>query len=483
MTRQKIIKLVSCFLIVVLLCTLNLLGQTRPGEKSNSNNSNKPSNKNKNKNSNKSTSTRTGSSSSTKTKGATTEETAYWNEIKDSEDPTDFEGYLETYPKGFYARLAKAKLDEIKREQEKELWDSIKNSKDPKVFEDYLDNYPKGFYARQAKAKLDEINRKEIENWNLVKDSKDPKVFEDYLRDYPNGSHATQAKAKLAEIKPPLTTPPTTPEGPKRKFTNVAGIEFVYIPPGEFMMGSSDEEVKTLQDDLKRENPLAVLTQFDDEKPKHKVTIDYYFYMGKYEVTQEQWFKVMNTEKSSISPAPSYHRNCDDCPVETVSWDDVQEFIRKLNEQDSNYTYRLPTEAEWEYACRAGTKTFFAFGNSLTSKQANFDGEHPFGTEEKGIRNGNTTGFGNYKANDFGLYDMHGNVWEWCEDVYTNSYVGLPKDGSANKTIGDANIKVMRGGNYNQVGRSLRSAARAKNNAITRNQYIGFRLVAVPKTP
>ena len=487
MIHKKSLMFVSCLIVVALLSPLLLLGQTGRSEKKASS-SNKNSNSNKKSESTKKSGSTTkestnkkgsgsSSSSSSNAKGATAEEIEYWNSIKESEDPTDFEAYLESYPKGFYAGQAKAKLAAIKRNQEIENWNSIKNSKDPKDFEDFLEAYPNGSYAKQAKVKLDAINREETEKWNSIKDGKDPKVFEDFLRDYPKGAHAGLAKARLDTIKDtPPTTPATTPEGRKPKFRNIAGIEFVYIPPGEFFMGSSDEEIKVVLEDAKRENPKTDPNQFNDEKPRHRVTINYFFYMGKYEVTQEQWFKVTGT-------APSSNRDCDDCPVEQVSWDDVKEFIKKLNEQDSNYVYRLPTEAEWEYACRAGTTTFFAFGNSLSSQQANFNGDYPFGTDEKGLNNKETVGVGNYQANNFGLFNMHGNVFEWCEDVYTNSYEDLPKDGSANTIKGDANIKVMRGGSYNLVGRNLRSADRSKNFAGTRLQFIGFRLVAIPKTP
>jgi serine/threonine-protein kinase len=171
--------------------------------------------------------------------------------------------------------------------------------------------------------------------------------------------------------------------------TNSIGMEMVYVPAGSFIMGSENGD--------------------SDEKPMHRVTISSGFYMGRYEVTQAQWQAVMGTN-------PSDFKGCDNCPVEQVSWDDAQEFIRQMNARGDGYTYRLPTEAEWEYACRAGTTTAFAYGDLLSSEQANFDGKHPYGGASKGVYRQKTTLVGSFQPNAFGLYDMHGNVWEWCQD-------------------------------------------------------------------
>jgi formylglycine-generating enzyme required for sulfatase activity len=302
------------------------------------------------------------------------------------------------------------------------------------------------------------------------------------LKKYPNGNYVDLAQNRLDEIeeerkkeeanKSPKTNPiPTTGE-PTKKISSRHGMQFTYIPPGEFMMGSSPQEVKVLIEDLKRENPLAFLEEFNNEMPKHKVTFKEGFYMGIYEVTQAQWLELMGD-------APSARRDdCPDCPVEQVSWERAIEFIKKMNEKDDGNVYSLPTEAEWEYACRAGTRTLFAFGDSLSSSQANFNGEHPFGTTETGDNLQKTSPVGKYRPNGWGLYDMHGNVFEWCQDIYTGNYEGLPTDGSANLLVGDANVRVMRGGSYNYRGRSLRSADRAFNNVRTQLQHIGFRVVA-----
>jgi formylglycine-generating enzyme required for sulfatase activity len=209
---------------------------------------------------------------------------------------------------------------------------------------------------------------------------------------------------------------------------------------------------------------------FDNEKSVHQVTISKSFYMGKYPVTQAQWQAVMGTN-------PSYFKNCDQCPVENVSWNDAQEFIRKLNALNDGHTYRLPSEAEWEYACRAGTTTAFSFGDSLSSTQANFDGEYPYGNASKGEYKQKTVPVGSYQPNAFGLYDMHGNVWEWCEDIYADSYEGLPTDGSANMSKGDSSLRVLRGGGWFNYGWLLRSADRLRFSAGGRMPSTAFALL------
>lgn len=282
----------------------------------------------------------------------------------------------------------------------------------------------------------------------------------------------TNAQTNAGERKKPTTTTTPTAKKPATKKTTPAkkttpretfrprnpNIELVKIPSGSFWMGSPDSE----EDRGK------------DESPQHRVTIGYEFYMGKYEVTQAQWQAVMGNN-------PSYFKNCPQCPVEQVSWNDAQEFMKKLNALNDGFTYRLPSEAEWEYACRAGTTTAFAFGDSLSSSQANFNGNYPYGGAPKGEYKAKTTPVGSYQANGFGLYDMHGNVWEWVEDIYQNNYNGLATDSSANVSRGDSSARVLRGGCWINGGRDLRSAVRIRLSAGNRSYVSGFRVVASAK--
>lgn len=241
----------------------------------------------------------------------------------------------------------------------------------------------------------------------------------------------------------PKPTPQPTPTARQlvtspEHFTNSIGIEFIWIPPGNFMMGSNDGD--------------------SDEKPVHQVIFNQGFYMGKYEVTQTQWQAVMGNN-------PSYFKG-DNLPVEQVSWDDAVSFIAKLNERNDGYTYRLPSEAEWEYAARAGTTGNYAGDlDAMAWYEKNAGSKtHPVGSKQPNV---------------FGLYDMYGNVWEWVQDWYHDSYAGAPIDGSAWLSIGEYKYRVLRGGSWNVITSNLRSAYRLITTRDYRDDLIGFRVVAV----
>jgi formylglycine-generating enzyme required for sulfatase activity len=280
----------------------------------------------------------------------------------------------------------------------------------------------------------------------------------------PTNTHeGTKADSQTTQLTPQTLTEPL-PNGVK--------LEMVRIPAGEFLMGSTDEEVQAAYEDTKRYNSRRTLDSFGSEKPKHRVTIDYDFYLSQFEVTQTQWRAVMGKN-------PSYFQDCGDCPVDQVSWNDAREFCQKLS-QLIGREYRLPSEAEWEYACRAGTTTVFAFGDSISSLQANFAGTSPFGNAPKGPYLQKTVKVGSYQPNAFGLYDMHGNVWEWCEDLLSDSYEGLPTDGSPNLSKGlnkgTPGLRVLRGGSWYFYGLYLRSADRSAGSPDNRSLLNGFRV-------
>ena len=200
-----------------------------------------------------------------------------------------------------------------------------------------------------------------------------------------------------------------------------------------------------------------------DEKPVHQVMIKYSFYMGKYEVTQAQWQAVMGDN-------PSHFTDCgSNCPVEQVSWNDAQKFIQRLNQMNDGYTYRLPSEAEWEYACRAGTTGDYA-GNL---------NEMAWYSENSGRR---THAVGQKQLNAWGLADMHGNVWEWCQDWYHETYYGAPSDGSVWLSGGEQKSRVLRGGSWDFNASSLRSASRLDSSFVYSFNRFGFRLAAVVRS-
>ena len=226
-------------------------------------------------------------------------------------------------------------------------------------------------------------------------------------------------------------------------------LEMVEIPSGSFLMGSEKEEEYSGRYDK-------------NEMPQHKVNVPT-FYLGKFEVTQAQWKFVAALPKVNIDikAKPSVFRG-DDSPVEQITWDDAVEFCARLSKHTGK-EYRLPTEAEWEYACRAGTDTMYSFGDSITLTQVNFTGimsGHYRGPDPDGYL-AQTFAVGTSKvANNFGLFDMHGNVWEYCQDVWHESYEGAPTDGSAWLTGGDQTKRIARGGSWICRGGACHSAYR-----------------------
>lgn len=219
---------------------------------------------------------------------------------------------------------------------------------------------------------------------------------------------------------------------PPKEFTNGIGMKFVWIPPGTFMMGSPKEEKER-----------------DNHETQHKVTLTKAFYMGVYTVTQEEWLAVMGKN-------PSHCKGEKKLPVETVSWDDCQVFIKKLREKDKKL-YRLPSEAEWEYCCRAGTKTPFHFGQTISTDQANYNGNYIYGDGKKGQYREKTTPVGTFPANAWGLHDMHGNVFQWCQDWYGH----YPQEDVVDPQGAEkGQVRVLRGGSWDYNPRNCRSASR-----------------------
>ncbi len=251
-------------------------------------------------------------------------------------------------------------------------------------------------------------------------------------------------------------------------------LDMVYIPPGSFLMGSPEDE----------------LGRYSPEGPQHPVTIAQPFFMGKYPVTQAQWKAVAELPQveRELNPDPSKFKS-DNRPVEQVTWYDTVEFCRRL-EKATRRPYRLPTEAEWEYAARAGTTTPFHFGESITTDLANYRGTdleykgktYPgaYGDGPYGEYREETTEVGSFEvANVFGLYDIHGNVWEWCQDWWHESYEGAPVDGSAWLVHEeDAEEKrVLRGGSWSNDPEGCRSAFRLRLAPGSADDGVGFRVV------
>jgi formylglycine-generating enzyme required for sulfatase activity len=247
-------------------------------------------------------------------------------------------------------------------------------------------------------------------------------------------------------------------------------LEMVYIPGGTFLMGSpgSDKMVYIPGSDKMVYIPGSDKSRSSSESPQHQVTVPSFF-MGKYPVTQEQWRLVAALPKVKIDleSDPSRFKGYS-LPVECVSWNDAQEFCARLS-QKTNKAYRLPSEAEWEYACRGGTTTPFYFGETISTELANYDGNYTYGGGAKGEYRGKTTVVGKFPANPCGLYDMCGNVWEWCEDEWH-------KNGSALLSK-NSMFRLLRGGSWDNIPGNCRSAFRNHCNLAYVSYSIGFRVV------
>ena len=239
----------------------------------------------------------------------------------------------------------------------------------------------------------------------------------------------------------------------KEKLPGGVELEMVKIPGGRFQMGSPDSEEG----------------RRSSEGPQHWVSMPT-FYLGKYTVTQAQWAAIAGKNPSCFEGTNR--------PVECVSWNDAVAFCRKLSDFIGK-EYWLPSEAEWEYACRAGTTAPFYFGETLTPDLANYDGSSAYGSGPKGTYRQQTTDVGSFPPNAFGLYDMHGNVWEWCADRWHDSYDGAPDDGSARSSDNKRAFYLLRGGPWGCGPKRCRSASRHNAEADSRYNYIGFR-VATP---
>ncbi|MEQ8702820.1 MAG: SUMF1/EgtB/PvdO family nonheme iron enzyme [Phaeodactylibacter sp.] len=319
-------------------------------------------------------------------------------------------------------------------EVEAAAWSKAEATGDIAAYEAYLDAYPSGAHARQAKARLKQLRDEAA--WSEARRRDTESSYESYLRDYPEGAHVQEARSRLEELRKPALPGPI--EALERSMVRVSG--------GSFTMGCTSEQ----GDDCG-----------NDEKPPHRVELSSYR-IGKYEVTQAQWEAVMGSNPSSFS-------GCGSCPVEQVSWNDVQDFIDKLNRMTGG-NYRLPTEAEWEYAARGGSR----------SRGHKYSGSDNLGRVGwHGSNSGSKTHpVGQKTANELGLYDMSGNVWEWCSDWYGSDYYSS-SPGRNPKGPGTGAGRVYRGGGWIIIARFCRASGRSGDGPGARLINLGFRLAAL----
>ncbi|MCC6462652.1 MAG: SUMF1/EgtB/PvdO family nonheme iron enzyme [Saprospiraceae bacterium] len=334
------------------------------------------------------------------------------------------------------------------RDPDQSAWNHARTQNTEEAYQFYLDTWSSGRFRAEARRALDRIQEEHV--WQAALKKGNATAFESYQASYcPGGLYCTEAAAKTAA--------PPVPKAPEHKPLPDDGL--VLVKGGTFQMGCSSE-----QQDCS-----------DDEKPVHSVTLSD-FYIGRHEVTQRLWTQVMGAN-------PSQFKNCDDCPVESVSWDDVQAFLQKLNAQTGR-NYRLPTEAEWEYAARGGGKQVL-FGNGKNTAdptEINFDAKNNKATYSvSGLYRAKTVPVGSLNSpNALGLHDMSGNVWEWCADWYSadyykNSPAENPTEASSSSDL------VLRGGSWGNYPRDCRVSFRSRSAPGGRDGRIGFRLCSSPQ--
>jgi uncharacterized protein (TIGR02996 family) len=283
----------------------------------------------------------------------------------------------------------------------------------------------------------------------------------DYHRDLPGEQRDERVRQLLASGIGPVAP----------ALVNSIGMKLALIPAGTFLMGSPESEAQ------------------ENEKPQHEVEISRPFLLGACPVTQQEYERQMGNNPSHFCTSGNGENRVKTIdtklfPVESVSWEEATAFCEALSnrteEKAAGRLYRLPTEAEWEYACRGGAASYtpFHFGKSLSSIQANFDGDNPFGEAAKGPNLWRTCPVACYPANAFGLFDMHGNVWEWCLDWYDADYYKFsPKANPQGPEIGDR--RVLRGGSWLNPGRSCRTTHRVREEPGHGDYISGFRLCCV----
>jgi formylglycine-generating enzyme required for sulfatase activity len=320
------------------------------------------------------------------------------------------------------------------------------------------------FAARAEQAAL-VWTKQEAAAWRVAKDADTRAPLDAYLRDFPNGPNAAAARSRIASMTRPTAPAPTPAVSAPSASSRSAGESFrdcsdcpqmVSIPAGSFTMGS----------------PASETGRDDDEGPQRRVTVPA-FAAGRYEVTWAEWDRCVAAGSCASLKADGFGGGSR--PVTNVSWNEAVAYAKWLSNK-TGQTYRLLSEAEWEYAARAGTTTPFSFGSTISTSQANYDGNYTYGNGSKGDYRQKTTPAGTFSANVFGLHDMHGNVWEWVQDCHAGNYsAGQPSNGSA-YTSGSCSYRVDRGGSWYSLPQNLRSASRDGDEPSGRGNLVGFRV-------
>ena len=409
-------------------------------------------------------------------------ELTFWESIINSKDPADLQAYITKFPSGMFTDLARNKIQRLNSATEKQI---APNKTQVAAITPV---------SIESSLELSRLERRKIQN-GLVVAGFDPGATDGLFGQrtrvaigrwqLSSGADKTgYLDANSAKILIALAAEFVPARSPGDVFRDCKSCpQMVVVPAGDYRMGSlSNEEGRR-----------------DDESPRHRVTISKPFAVGKYEVTRGEFKDFVSDtghlsgrgcnywtgEEWKKSDAYSWRNpgfaQGEDAPVVCVDWNDAKAYVKWLSGK-TGHQYQLLSESEWEYVARAGTTGPFHFGRSITTDQANYDGEFVYGSGQEGVYREKTVSVGSFPSNGYGLHDVHGNVWEWVEDCWHASYVDAPKDGRAWTTRGDCTYHVLRGGSWIDLPGSLRAANRSGNETGFRYNFNGFR-VARALTP
>ncbi len=407
-------------------------------------------------------------------------ELAFWNSIDKSADPVDFEDYLARYPDGAFSGLAKRRLAALTKVAALPPGTAATPGYEIEEIDEIDETY---YVLKRANVRsgpgtsFEKVGRLSLgdevgvtgkvlgKRWLRIalKGGDDAYVYGPLLsaeKPKPPEPVVVEEKPQPADNQVAVGVYPKAGRQPGETFKDCPECpEMVVVPAGSFLMGSPSSEAE----------------RDKDEGPQHRVTIPSAFAVGKYEVTFDEWDACVAAGGCGGYQPKDQGWGRGRRPVIDVRWRDAKAYVDWLS-KETGKEYRLLSEAEWEYAARAGTATPFSTGRTITTDQANFNGNYTYGGSSKGVYRKKTLPVGSFAANGFGLHDVHGNVWEWVEDCSRDSYAGALSDGRAWTTGGNCLRRVLRGGSWNKKPRYLRSASRPWNWGDYRNNFNGFRV-------
>jgi formylglycine-generating enzyme required for sulfatase activity len=371
------------------------------------------------------------------------------------------------YVKDHGRELSQPYVEQLNRLQERlQITDLERNNLQSQIEKRVKEEEELKVREEEAKRKADaEAEAERLAEEQRAKEEAETRVREEEARRGPTLIQISADRGALVRVwnEWQQKTERITVSGYEQELAEGLAITMLQIPAGSFQMGS----------------PASEAERRGNEGPQHRVQLQSFF-LGQTPVTQAQWKEVASWSQVSLklNPDPAIFKGANR-PVEQVSWEEATEFCRRLSKR-TKLVYTLPSEAQWEYACRAGTTTPFAFGDTLTPDLANYDGNYTYESGPKGQYRQQTTDVGSFAGNAWGLQDMHGNVWEWCLDHWHNSYTGAPADGSA-WTAGGGTSRLLRGGSWYGDPANCRSAYRSNGRPDGRGYSLGFRVCCLPQ--